>query len=96
MAKPLSPATAVLLTWTGPVLPEESGLTGSKRRFRTVVTPDWLDDDQCSPVRFLLYANEFGIAFLFPFPAFCGMIHSSKQPPGGERGTHHAVHRCGG
>ena len=40
----------------------QEGKTDSEyKRVRTIVTADWLDDDQCSLVRFLLYANDFEV-----------------------------------
>lgn len=46
------------------------GKTGAERRPRVIATTDGEIDDQCSMVRFLLYANEWGVE---------GIITSSSQ-----------------
>ena len=61
MKKVLCLLLAMLMTLSlAAAVAEETAQEPAK--VRTIVTADWLDDDQCSLIRYLLYSNEFETA----------------------------------
>ena len=70
LARPLGFAALLLALWWGCATPSGAPSTDPAPKPRVIVTSDGEIDDECSMVRFLLYANEWDIE---------GIVTSSSQ-----------------
>ncbi|MGN0972305.1 MAG: nucleoside hydrolase-like domain-containing protein [Aristaeellaceae bacterium] len=76
-------AAAMLLSLATFAVAEEEVLVANKTKVRTIITTDGEDDDQCSLIRYLLYANEFELEGIV---SSSSKFHYDEQGPGRFKG----------
>lgn len=76
-------AIALLLSLFAVAAAEDEVLVANKTRVRTIITTDGEDDDQCSLIRYLLYANDFELEGIV---SSASRFHFNAQGPGRFKG----------